>query len=318
MLALDAEGNTPRHHAGPPFDAEHQRRLFATLETAPDASLDYLRDLTRSADRLVEFFELFFCGRDAAQAAAAAAVGLVLDDPDGKKLAQLQEAGHFEGELRQVAIGGDLERATQLLELGVNPDAAAESLADWHPLQYAAQAGRTEMCTLLVQYGADVFETDRNGETAMMQAAYWGHAETSAELKRLERLEELSGRAGVLPSLAPDCVVLEKPPEQWSWDSKNSVSIICSAPEFSRCGDKVMVGLFLVCDGFNEHVKFGYDWGGSVTAEPSDKNPDRLVYDCCHSLACTIGTGAGQCRVRGKPVRGPVDWSNPKSVAGSQ
>ena len=60
MLAIDAEGNTPRHHAGPPFDAEHQRRLFATLESAPDASLDYLRDLTRSADRLAEFFELFY------------------------------------------------------------------------------------------------------------------------------------------------------------------------------------------------------------------------------------------------------------------
>lgn len=80
MLALGPEGNTPRPHAGPPFDAEHQRRLFATLESAPDASLDYLRDLTRSAARLVEFLELFFCDRDAAQAAAAAAVGLVVDD----------------------------------------------------------------------------------------------------------------------------------------------------------------------------------------------------------------------------------------------
>ena len=73
MLALDAEGNTPRHHAGPPFDAAHQRRLFAALGSASDASLDYLRDLTRSADRLVEFFELFFCGRAAAQAAVTRA-----------------------------------------------------------------------------------------------------------------------------------------------------------------------------------------------------------------------------------------------------
>ena len=78
-----------------------------------------------------------------------------------------------------------------------------------------------------------------------------------------------------------------------------------------------MVGLFQMCDAFGEHVKFGYDWGGSVTAEAADKSEDRTVYDCCHSLACTVGTGPGQCAVRGRPIRGPVDWSNPKSVAGS-
>ena len=78
-----------------------------------------------------------------------------------------------------------------------------------------------------------------------------------------------------------------------------------------------MVGLFQMCDAFSQHVKFGYDWGGSVTAEAADKNEDRTVYDCCHSLACTVGTGPGQCAIRGRPIRGPVDWSNPKSVAGS-
>ena len=79
-----------------------------------------------------------------------------------------------------------------------------------------------------------------------------------------------------------------------------------------------MVGLFQMCKAFSEHVKFGYDWGGSVTAEAADKNEGRTVYDCCHSLACTVGTGPGQCAVRGRPIRGPVDWRNPKSVMGSQ
>jgi hypothetical protein len=153
-----------------------------------------------------------------------------------------------------------------------------------------------------------------------MQVAYWGHAEA------VEELERLAGLAGKEQSRVPDCVVLAESPVPWDakhedvygpTEDPKSVSIICSAPEFSHCGDKVMVGLFLICDAFGEHIKFGYDWGGSVTAEPADKNPDRVVWDCCHSLACTVGSGAGQCAVRGKPLRGPVDWSNPKSVAGS-
>eukprot|EP01046_Picozoa_sp_COSAG06_P100507 COSAG06_NODE_46627_length_345_cov_1.052846_1_plen_108_part_01 len=108
-----------------------------------------------------------------------------------------------------------------------------------------------------------------------MQAAYWGHVETAAELARLERLERLTP-AGAQQSVAPACVVLDASPVPW--DSENSVSIICSAPEFSepfdgwvRLGaaaddpdkskDQVMVGLFQICDAFSGHVKFGYDWG---------------------------------------------------------
>ena len=130
-----------------------------------------------------------------------------------------------------------------------------------------------------------------------MQAAYWGHVETAAELARLEKLAP----AGAQQSVAPACVVLAASPVPW--DSANSVSIICSAPEFSRCGDKVMVGLFQMCDAFSQHVKFGYDWGGSHTAEPADKDPNRLVPECCLSLACSCGESKSMVMVKGPPAR---------------
>ena len=70
---------------------------------------------------------------------------------------------------------------------------------------------------------------------------------------------------------------------------KDRVTVLCSAPEFSLSGDKVMVGLFLMCELYGDFVKFGYDWGGSDTAEGSDSNPQRVVPACCHSLACACG-----------------------------
>ena len=245
---------------GVPFEAEHQRHIFAALETVPDASLDYLRDL--AAAHLAALVEAFFRARAAAHKATAAAVALVLDDTDGQKAVALRKAGYTEGELRQAASDGDLERAHQLLELGLNPDAVAESLADWHPLQYAAQQGHTQMCTTLVERGAEIFATDRNDETALMQAAYWGHAETVAEMGRLEGLVADGTQK---KSQAPACVVLDKPPVPWDAKAQienpdprargrkptvdggpTSVSIICSAPEFSMCGDEVMIGLINV------------------------------------------------------------------------
>eukprot|EP01046_Picozoa_sp_COSAG06_P031396 COSAG06_NODE_3053_length_5914_cov_126.204643_2_plen_1719_part_00 len=311
MPTEQAQRQQPRskedEEEGVPFDEAHQRQLFEALDSAPGASLDYLHDLARSAARLAEFVEVFFRRRAAQREAAVAAAALA-----ETQIAELRTAGYSEGELRQAAIDGELEDVTRLLALGLGPDAAAERLADWAPLQYAAQHGNTRVCTALVEHRADVLARDRNGETALMQAAYWGHAETAEELARLEKL--VTG--GAQQSLAPACVVLGASPVPW--DSESSVSIICSAPEFSRSRDQVMVGLFQVCDAFSEHVKFGYDWGGSVTAEAADKNEDRTVYDCCHSLACTVGPGPGQCAVRGRPIRGPVDWRNPKSVAGSQ
>ena len=150
-----------------PFDEAHQRQLFEALDSAPGASLDYLRDLARSAARLAEFVEVYFRRRAAQREAAVAAAALAETET-----AELRAAGYVEGELRQAAIDGELESVTRLLALGLDPDAAAERLADWRPLQYAAQHGNTRVCTALVEHSADVLARDRNGETALMQAAY--------------------------------------------------------------------------------------------------------------------------------------------------
>eukprot|EP01050_Picozoa_sp_SAG11_P009709 SAG11_NODE_931_length_6499_cov_28.824219_1_plen_1551_part_00 len=93
---------------------------------------------------------------------------------------------------------------------------------------------------------------------------------------------------------------------------KERVSVLCSAPEYAINGDKIMIGLEIICEIYGEYVKFGYDWGGSSTAEGSDADPARVVPACCHSLACSCGAFRSL-----EMITGPVDWSNPLSVAGS-
>ena len=73
-----------------------------------------------------------------------------------------------------------------------------------------------------------------------------------------------------------------------------------------------MVGLFALCDEFGDFVNFGYDWAGSSTAEPADLDPERRVRACCMSLGCSCGSARST-----KIIKGAVDWSDPKSVAGS-
>jgi len=68
-------------------------------------------------------------------------------------------------------------------------------------------------------------------------------------------------------------------------------------------GDKVMVALFALCDMHQQQVKFGYDWGGSSTAEAADKDPARRVPQCCLSLACSCGAKRSTVM-----IIGPVDW----------
>ena len=155
MPTEQAQPQQPRskedEEEGVPFDEAHQRQLFEALDSAPGASLDYLHDLARSAARLAEFVEVFFRRRAAQREAAVAAAAL-----GETETTELRASGYSEGELRQAAIDGELESVTRLLALGLDPDAAAERLADWRPLQYAAQHGNTRVCTALVEHRADV------------------------------------------------------------------------------------------------------------------------------------------------------------------
>ena len=122
------------------------------------------------------------------------------------------------------------------------------------------------------------------------------------------------------------------------WDQAGYVTILCSAPEWSLSGDNVMKALEGLCDLHHQQVKFGYDWGGSSTAEPSDANSNRQVRSCCHSLACTCtlkgevvswnvtvccGQAFAECTCsddrygKGQLVLGSVNWRDAMSVAGS-
>ena len=74
--AADGAHDKREEEEGVPFDEAHRRHLFAALDAAPAASLDYLADLARSAARLVQLFEGYFRERAAAQEAAEASVAL--------------------------------------------------------------------------------------------------------------------------------------------------------------------------------------------------------------------------------------------------
>jgi hypothetical protein len=100
---------------------------------------------------------------------------------------------------------------------------------------------------------------------------------------------------------------------QPQWTKLGHVTILCSAPEFERDGSEVMVGLFALCSQYPDYIKFGYDWGGSSTAEYVDTDPRRRVRKCCLSLACSCPHGVRSSEY----VTGPVIWSDPRSVAGS-
>eukprot|EP01047_Picozoa_sp_COSAG01_P060496 COSAG01_NODE_7422_length_3214_cov_3.664526_1_plen_835_part_10 len=266
------------------------------------------------------------------------------------------------GGLREATTAGNLTITSTLLTAGVNPNATVEKFADWSPLHYGAQRGHSQVVVALLEAKADPLAVDKEGETPLMQACYWGNRDAVPELvqKMTELLLVDGADAKLPPALAAKCAeqeekygftmeeVLMPPAVVWSEArprlteySQGFLSILCSAPEFSlpmegptpvdttyvkhvRWGpeeaawkaDKwsveVMVGLFKLCEDLNDFVKFGYDWGGSSTAEPSDLNPERLVPACCESLACSCG-GSRSSRM----IKGPVKWWDAKSVAGS-
>lgn len=151
--------------------AQQRREVYTALETLSKSSLDVLRKLTTTPEQLARLFVGFFREVDAKQRTATAATALVGGtDLGGHKVAALNASGYIVGDLMRAATNGDVHRARELLELGLNPNATAESLADWHSLHYAAQHGHAAMCKLLHEHGADIFAKDHNNETPLMQA----------------------------------------------------------------------------------------------------------------------------------------------------
>jgi hypothetical protein len=202
------------------------------------------------------------------------------------------------GSLLRATMGDDLVEVTRWLEAGIDPNAPHETLGDWSPLHFAAQGGHRGILLALLDANAEPQPKDRQGHTPLVHAGFWGN--TSA-------VDLLLAHGGGERDAVPARMTVSSD----RFLPKRRVTVLCSAPEFSRGGDNVMAALFALCEAHSDVLKFGYDWGGSSTAEPSDTDPGRVVPSCCHSLSCT-------CDVRGSGlIRGPVDWSNPLSVAGS-
>ena len=306
--------------------------------------------------------------------------------------AQLDE-NYTSGDFRRAVIKGDGTEVQKWLDAGINPNASEEMESGWTPLHFAAQAGHRDIVNALLRKGADSMAVDKNGETPLMQACYWGfgslmedlakktvqgtvdglelqlqalpkrHAEERQQLvdsggavkdereqtalgKRQEEerttlTQELQDAKAHKGRHFPAAVSLPEtmpPPNTYG---PGFMSVLCSAPEYSlptdtprtdlpdrftfkRWGDnepewrrnkysaEVMVGLFALCDEFGDFVNFGYDWAGSSTAEPADLDPERRVRACCMSLGCSCGSARST-----KIIKGAVDWSDPKSVAGS-
>ena len=286
--------------------SEEEAALWQALIHSPEALAD---SAGISPERLHELFV-----RAAAEVAAA----------EADKSAPQAGNRYRAGALREAAAAGHLDQVMSHLQAGSDPNAISEQLAEWGPLHYAAQRGHTAVVSALLEAGADPLARDTStGETALTQAQYWGHTEVAAIL---------AAKGGGPDADAADVVpvVLSRAQDKalgsgWFtclgipvWRTRrilpsNLTQLICSAPEFTVDPTDehhaVMVRLFALCDK-SHGVKFGYDWGGSATAEPADADPNRRVRTCCYSLACS-------CEVKGHWITGPVDWRNPKSVRGS-
>eukprot|EP01045_Picozoa_sp_COSAG04_P016391 COSAG04_NODE_1363_length_7079_cov_19.484815_10_plen_315_part_01 len=116
--------------------------------------------------------------------------------------------GYTEGDLRAAAQAGDLGKTSALLDAGLNPNAVAEMLGGWPPLHFAAKGGHTAAVSELLKHGADPFARDREGETALTQARYWGHEATAAVLDEAEVRALAADASAGERSAAAECVLL--------------------------------------------------------------------------------------------------------------
>lgn len=72
--------------------------------------------------------------------------------------------------LHYAANEGRLEDATLLLESGADPNARDDN--GWAPLHFAAQSGMLQIAELLLSKGADVDALDNNGNSPLSNAVF--------------------------------------------------------------------------------------------------------------------------------------------------
>ena len=130
-----------------------------------------------------------------AEVGAAQADGPEQEEVRAAAVAEPLPDGYTEsGQLLKAVMNGDVATAEKWLEMGVNPNAGYETLADWTPLHYAAQLGHVDCINMLLKHGAKPQPKDQNGETPLMQAGYWGQTLAAECLKNRG-----GGRPGDVP-----------------------------------------------------------------------------------------------------------------------
>ena len=215
----------------------------------------------------------------------------------------------------------NLDEVRELLDAGADPNALEE--------------GGKPLALARYRVSATAQTVSRHAPLIFVLRRLKGHGEIADELKKAHgeiagAAEDTEAKRAFL-SKAQDaalrrgralicCLPFGSTKHYFAHKKTAHVQIVCSSPEYSlahwteqgRSEDpyhKVMASVKYLCNA-EAKVTFGYDWAGSSTAEPADSDPERRVRDCCHALTCT-------CEKKGNWIVGPVDWSNPKSVAGS-
>lgn len=93
------------------------------------------------------------------------------------------------------AWGNDLERMTELLRIGADPD--SRNHLESTPLHTAARHGYEEMARLLIAHGADLDARDWNGWTPLLDAASSGNIGVAKILIEAGARIDLQGKSGI-------------------------------------------------------------------------------------------------------------------------
>jgi ankyrin repeat protein len=113
-------------------------------------------------------------------------------------LGQTLEELDFEKGLWGAARDGDIVTLQKLLGRGRNP--SQKDASGYTPLHYAARAGHTNICKLLLEKGADVNAVTESGRsTPLHRAAFCGHVDVVQLLLHFEANPNIQDADGCTP-----------------------------------------------------------------------------------------------------------------------